>query len=364
MNINNRDFSQLMDKIHPYPAKFPVDMAMKYVNKYTDEGSLIFDPFSGSGTTLLAATVLNRFAYGTDTNPIAHLLSSLKIANVDKKNIDELQGFANAVGDNKIVTDLYSYKDIEHWFDTTSITALSKIRSLILQYDMSSSSNILAWTALSSIINIFSRQESDTRYAAIDKPMHSVESILSEYVKKLNNIIAVCQNDSRKHVYKEGSRAILADARSLKHISMHQSINLILTSPPYPNTYDYYLYHKHRMLWMGYDYKDVMHTEIGSRREFSSLKRDISNFSNDMYQVFSEVTNLLDPNGHVVVIIGDGKIQGQAYDSATNMNDIMSTLNFRLIESEFTYLDNTSKSFSKSFRTNGKKEHFLVFRKD
>lgn len=364
MNTNNRNFSLLMDKIHPYPAKFPVDMAMTYINKYTVEGDLVFDPFSGSGTTLLAATILNRFAIGTDTNPVAHLLSSLKVATIDKSDIIELNNLINAIRYDSTATDLYSYKDIEHWFDVTSIQALSKIRARIMQFQMGNSANILAWTALSSIINIFSRQESDTRYAAIDKPAHSIEAILDEYIKKLNYIISICQYDARKNVYKEGSSAILADARSIKNTSLHKSINLILTSPPYPNTYDYYLYHKHRMLWLGYDYKDVMKTEIGSRREFSSLKRDISNFSNDMYQVFSAISGMLTLNGHVVVIIGDGKIQGQSYDSAASMNEIMYRLNFKLVDSQFTYLDDTSKSFTKSFRTAGKKEHFLVFRRD
>ena len=42
-----------IDRVHPYPAKFPIDLALNYISKYTGENGVVFDPFLGSGTTLL-----------------------------------------------------------------------------------------------------------------------------------------------------------------------------------------------------------------------------------------------------------------------------------------------------------------------
>jgi len=61
--------------------------------------------------------------------------------------------------------------------------------------------------------------------------------------------------------------------------------------------------------------------------------------------------------------MGDGKIKGEIYESKTNMERICSKLNWELIDYSYTMLDSTSRSFQKSYRTKGKKEHILVFKK-
>lgn len=73
------DILRKIDRIHPYPAKFPVDLAMNYISKYTNIGNTVYDPFVGSGTTLLATRALERNAYGTDVNHIAVLISQFKL---------------------------------------------------------------------------------------------------------------------------------------------------------------------------------------------------------------------------------------------------------------------------------------------
>src|SRR5690606_32374291 len=42
------------------------------------------------------------------------------------------------------------------------------------------------------------------------------------------------------------------------------SVSLIVTSPPYPNAYDYHLYHRFRLFWLGYDPRMLAKVEVGS----------------------------------------------------------------------------------------------------
>ncbi len=49
-----------------HPATFPIALAKKVIELFTHEGQLVLDPFVGSGTTLLAASDLNRNAVGFD----------------------------------------------------------------------------------------------------------------------------------------------------------------------------------------------------------------------------------------------------------------------------------------------------------
>jgi len=52
-----------------HPAAFPVGLPEFFIKAYSDEGDTIFDPFMGSGSTLLAAHRQNRIAYGTELSP-------------------------------------------------------------------------------------------------------------------------------------------------------------------------------------------------------------------------------------------------------------------------------------------------------
>jgi len=49
-----------------HPATFPVSLAKRVISLFSHEGELVLDPFTGSGTVLLAAQDLNRNALGFD----------------------------------------------------------------------------------------------------------------------------------------------------------------------------------------------------------------------------------------------------------------------------------------------------------
>jgi modification methylase len=49
-----------------HPAAFPVELPRRLIKLYSYPGDLIVDPFAGSGSTILAAASLGRWAYGCD----------------------------------------------------------------------------------------------------------------------------------------------------------------------------------------------------------------------------------------------------------------------------------------------------------
>lgn len=59
-----------------YPTKCPAEVAQLVINKFSERGDLILDPYCGSGTTLREAIKLHRRAIGSDINPDAIALSS------------------------------------------------------------------------------------------------------------------------------------------------------------------------------------------------------------------------------------------------------------------------------------------------
>lgn len=61
-----------------YMAMFPPSMPHVFIKWLTNEGDVVYDPFSGRGTTALEACALGRIGMGSDLNPLAHVLTSAK----------------------------------------------------------------------------------------------------------------------------------------------------------------------------------------------------------------------------------------------------------------------------------------------
>ena len=156
------DILRKIDRIHPYPAKFPVDLAMNYISKYTNIGNTVYDPFVGSGTTLLASRALERNAYGTDVNHIAVLISQFKLLSLSQNDIKELWDFIarfeNSFFDIVKTVPRFYYKSIDHWFCADAITVLSVIKSEISKLGKNEQ-KIFCNLVFSSIINTVSNQE-------------------------------------------------------------------------------------------------------------------------------------------------------------------------------------------------------------
>ncbi len=363
----NKALIQKIDRLHPYPAKFPIDLALEYIEKYTKEGDTVYDPFLGSGTTLFASSLLHRKGFGTDINYIAVLISQGKLLAPDEKETEDLEMFIDCFEKNYEKKALhitpFSYPSIEHWFCNASILVLSVILEYLEQLRTENEKTFVK-LVMSSIINTVSNQDSDTRYAAIVKPDMTINKVGTVFIKKYRAVLEMVKELNREDRWTEDNIPVLLDSKLCGSIIPQNSVDLILTSPPYINTYDYYLYHKHRMNWLGYDVKFSMANEIGSRREFSSLKHEEAKFSEDLFDIFSACNETLKPGGKAVIVIGDGKVAGKMYDSKENLIKICAPLGWKMVDYKYSNLDETSRSFQQSYRTKGKKEHIMVFNKE
>ena len=65
-----------------HPAAFPLEFPAEYIKACSDEGGSIYDPFLGSGTTMVACQNLNRKCRGLEISPeyVAVCLERMKTA--------------------------------------------------------------------------------------------------------------------------------------------------------------------------------------------------------------------------------------------------------------------------------------------
>ncbi len=70
--------------MHSYAAKFPPQLPRWAIEEFTQKGDKVFDPFVGSGTTLVEARILGRNSYGTEIDPLSRLIAQVKCTLVEE----------------------------------------------------------------------------------------------------------------------------------------------------------------------------------------------------------------------------------------------------------------------------------------
>ncbi|WIM81875.1 DNA methyltransferase [Gallibacterium anatis] len=83
-SFKDRNNVLLAHKIHRYPAMFIPELAEKIILAFSKENDVVLDMFSGSGTTILEARKLRRQAKGIEINPLAILISKVKNTYIDE----------------------------------------------------------------------------------------------------------------------------------------------------------------------------------------------------------------------------------------------------------------------------------------
>ena len=91
----------------------------------------------------------------------------------------------------------------------------------------------------------------------------------------------------------------------------------MITSPPYPNAYEYWLYHKYRMWWLGFDPLKVKTQEIGARAHFFKKNHHTAeDFVRQMRQTLALLDRVVVPGGFVCFVVGRSRIHGETIDNA------------------------------------------------
>lgn len=75
---NNDHLFKELNSLCGYLAMFPLHISEEYIKKYTKEGDIVYDPFSGRGTTAFAAIKNNRISYSNDLSDLAFVLTRAK----------------------------------------------------------------------------------------------------------------------------------------------------------------------------------------------------------------------------------------------------------------------------------------------
>jgi DNA modification methylase len=357
-SFSNREKSAI-EGIHPYPAKFIGDIPRTFIEQLPiPAGTKVFDPFCGSGTTLVEAQRAGHSTVGIDLNPIACLLARVKTARLAPRFVE----VANEVVERARYFNLQqpsTIPNVDHWFKQEIQVAVSGLAQTITAQEFS------AWLdplrlALSSILVRVSNQESDTRYAAIEKNIvrDDVYSLFLASAQKLQKAL-----DSRDWSL-SGATVVEGNTLEVRPEQIGTNIGLVVTSPPYPNAYEYWLYHKYRMWWLGFDPLAVKEREIGARAHFFKKNAHTAEFFvEQMSSTFKLIDAVLVKSGYVCFVVGRSKIHGEIIDNGNIIERVAIEQGMQKVARFERVIKANRKSFNLS-HANIKTETMLVFQKN
>ena len=319
---------------HPYPAKFIPQLSDTLIDFLTAPGDTVADVFCGSGTTLVEAVRRGRNALGIDANPLATLIARVKCRPLNQIERDAVMEavnhacarvtafyrdtpnlFAHLVDVSAAQPVMPPIADLDFWFPEAARNELALIKQSI---DACSHHRALEFlqVAFSSIIVNVSYQDSDTRYTRRNKGLKERETI-RKWQARVSEMLDTIRHLDDVPVL--GSiQTVTADSRFLSGLEP-ASVDLIVTSPPYPNAYSYHLYHRFRMEWLGFDQPRFKTEEIGSHRKYSAKGAKgatAQTFMDEMAAVLCGVEQMLKPTKLCVVVVGDSIIRGEKIDNA------------------------------------------------
>lgn len=358
-NFAERERPHAIEAIHPYPAKFIGEIPRALMRTLTcQQGTLVFDPFAGSGTTLMEAQRLGLPSVGVDLNPIACLIARVKTGDMPTHLVGKARAISAAAARSRVMC-TRNIPNVDHWFKAGIQDAIASLLNELRTVEDGATLDALR-LALSSILVRVSNQDSDTRYAAVEKNIDR-EDVFTQFVaaaEKLNRALA-----ARDWVIGR-AKVIEANTLTVSPEQLGGRVGLVITSPPYPNAYEYWLYHKYRMWWLGFDPLAVKEQEIGARAHFFKRNHHTENhFWDQMRATFQLLRTVLVKRGYACFVIGRSKIHGRIIDNADIIQAVAAEVGFSTISRIERTISPARKSFNLS-HANIKTETVLVLQKN
>jgi len=352
--------------IHPYPAKFIPQIPRSLVKLFhPGDDSPILDPFCGSGTTLVEALYAGIPSIGIDVNPLATLIAKVKTTPINGSVVEAASGVCRRARERVALghVEIPYIPRVDHWFEKPIQEAVAALVTEIKVVTQDGIADALR-VALSSIIVRVSKQESDTRYAAIDKEV-SQETVWTGFARAAVAIgcgLASIKNDLFADT--PAVRIIAQDLMRLNPEEIGKGVGLVVTSPPYPNAYEYWLYHKYRMYWLGMDPVAVREREIGARPHyFKKNHQTEADFEQQMGRCFKLLSQVMRADALACFVVGRSIIHGREIDNEALLERAAAPHGFRKVGSVQRNIAIHRKSFNLAHGTINR-EGIVVFARE
>lgn len=404
--------------IHTYPAKLLVHIPYFFLNNsfFSKKNDNVLDPFNGSGTVLLESILSNRNAFGADANPLARLIAEVKVSKLDTKQLSVIA--------KKVVTAARKYKrssspdvvNCDYWFPARTqkqlaklLTAINKIEDEpVKKFMLVSFSNCVKKVSYADPRVSVPVKLNPKRYENGSKEKKKIQErlkhlegvdVFEKFTTIANENIERFQKFEKAPINGNRAKIISTDARSLsvglkrKVLLKDESIQLVITSPPYAGAQKYIRASSLNLGWtqlakvaelIPLDKKNIGR-ENYTKAEINISKTGIAeadtliesifaikperaqivcNYLLEMKEALNEMVRVLKKDGFLVLIVGNNKVCNKEFNTQDYFTEYLVgrglKLQFKLIDDIQSYGLMTKRNKTADIIS---REWILVFKK-
>jgi len=222
-----------------YSAGFSAQWVETVITQAKEQGEVtVLDPFAGSGTTLLASEKLEVECYGIEAHPFVMRVAKAKLLyrTCPDAYLEHINKIIKCAENLQGCVDEYPSL-IRECFSDSSLECLDKLRKSWNSFATDSSQSQLAWLTLIAILRSVSHAgTAPWQYILPSKKKQSPLQPISAFQLMAENIATDMKIAAKTAV--SPAKIIQSDARTCNGVPDNFA-NLIITSPPYANNYDY-----------------------------------------------------------------------------------------------------------------------------
>lgn len=268
--------------IYPYQGKFHPQMVRALFNILgVRPGHLVCEPYLGSGTAALEASLLGANVVGVDMSPLCAMLARVKTRSYTATGAIKAK-VTTVLADDKLSVDSRSLRD-----DNEIVSEFLQIARMVTLSDAARRSRDAA---------VYLRKN-------LTAMLESVEAHTAA-VQKFG--IEPGRVDAR-----------VGDCRDMSGFVGDSTIDACVTSPPYSIALDYVKNDEHALDALGVDTKKLRSSMTGVRGRGAAEK--LALYDADMQAMFREVSRVLKPGARAAFVIGDATVNGSEYTTTDDM---------------------------------------------
>lgn len=314
--INRTDVDQALLNIErkarsnplPWNGQFSPQLVEALLNKYASEANCVLDPFSGSGTLLFEAAGRNVAAFGADINPAACYL-----ARVYTLATRSLASRVRLCGRFDAILQEHFPPEMPLFSNSAGRTTLRDNASVLvpIRNQVAQSDEAILLAAVVTLCDFFSHQ--------------AVRKGLFDAWKRLQGIILGLPESSQP------IKVFNADARKLPIRDSH--VDLVITSPPYVNVFNYHQHFRRTVEALGWHSLQVAKAEIGSNRKHRANRfLTVIQYCLDMAQVLAEVSRVCKRGSRVIFVVGrESRVRGVPFYNGRLIASVGEVTGFDLV---------------------------------
>ena len=298
-----------------YRACFKPQLPRFFIERLTNPGDIVFDPFMGRGTTLLEAALLGRVPLGCDANPLCQKLIAPRLDPPIILEVQERLVEINFDAGAKIPKDLLVF------YHPQTLQQICALRSYLLGREKSHLlDSVDAWIQMVALNRLTGH--SPGFFSVYTMPPNQAVSIESQLrinkrlgqkpefrsvpdliLAKTKSLIGNLSEAERKTLRASGAKAkiLVRSCERLPEIS-DDSIDLVVTSPPFLNVVDYASDNWLRNWFVGLDENTAQFV----------IHKKLADWEASMGRVLLELHRILQPGGWIAFEVGEiqrGRIQ-------------------------------------------------------